>query len=47
MSTEFFDDIQIEEFDNIIPFDEMIDLFDDDWETIVESDQDDWSMIQE
>lgn len=47
MSTAFLEDIQIEEFDSIIPFDEMIDLFDDDWETIVEIDQNDWSMIQE
>lgn len=47
MSTAFLDDIQIDEFDCIVPFDEMFDLFEDDFETMTESDQNDWSMIQE
>ena len=45
MSTAFLDDIQIDEFDCIIPNEAMLDLFDDNWESIVESDMEDWNMI--
>ena len=46
MTTAFLDDIQIDEFDCIIPKEDMFDLFDDNWESITESDIQDWMMVE-
>ena len=45
MSTTLFDDIQIEEYDCVVPKDEMFDLYEDDWESLIESDEIDWKSI--
>lgn len=46
MTTAFLDDIQIDEFDCIIPKGDMFDLFDDNWESMTESDMQDWMMVE-
>ena len=46
MSTAFLDDIQIDEFDCIIPKEDMFNLFDDNWESMTESDIQDWMMVE-
>jgi hypothetical protein len=46
MSTAFLDDIQIDEFDCIIPNESMFDLFEDNWESMIESDMEDWSLVK-
>lgn len=46
MTTAFLDDIQIDEFDCIIPKEDMFDLFDDNWESMTESDMQDWMMVE-
>jgi hypothetical protein len=46
MTTAFLDDIQIDEFDCIIPKEEMFDLYDDEWESLIESDIEDWSSVE-
>ena len=46
MTTAFLDDIQIDEFDCIIPKEDMFDLFDDNWEFMTESDMQDWMMVE-
>jgi hypothetical protein len=46
MTTTFLDDIQIDEFDCIIPKEDMFDLFDDNWESVTETDVQDWMMIE-
>ena len=47
MSTAFLDDIQIDEFDCIIPNEAMFDLFEDNWESVTETDVDDWMMVND
>ena len=47
MSTAFLDDIQIDEFDCIIPNETMFDLFDDNWESVTESDMENWNLVVE
>ena len=47
MSTVFLDDIQIDEFDCVVPNEAMFDLFEDDWESITESDIEDWTLIED
>jgi len=46
MTTAFLDDIQIDEFDCIIPKEDIFDLFDDNWESMTESDIQDWMMVE-
>lgn len=46
MSTAFLDNIQIDEFDCIVPKDEMFELFEDDWESMRETEKIDWSMVE-
>ena len=46
MTAAFLDDIQIDEFDCIIPKEDMFDLFDDNWESMIESDIQDWMMVE-
>lgn len=46
MTTAFLDNIQIDEFDCIIPKEDMFDLFDDNWESMTESDIQDWMMVE-
>ena len=46
MTTAFLDDIQIDEFDCIIPKEDMFDLFDDKWESMTESDIQNWMMVE-
>ena len=46
MTTAFLDDIQIDEFDCIIPKEDMFELFDDNWESMTESDMQDWIMVE-
>jgi hypothetical protein len=47
MSTAFIDEIQIDEFDCIVPNQAMFDLFGDNWESLIESDQDEWILIED
>lgn len=47
MSTVFLDDIQIDEFDCVVPNEAMFDLFEDNWESLIESDIEDWTLIEE
>jgi hypothetical protein len=47
MSTAFLDDIQIDEFDCILPNESMFDLFEDNWESVSETEIEDWAMVQE
>lgn len=47
MSTVFLDDIQIDEFDCVVPNEAMFDLFEDNWESITESDMEDWILIED
>lgn len=42
MTAAFLDLIQVEEFD----YDEMFDLYEDNFETISETDVDDWSFVE-
>lgn len=46
MSTAFLDDIQIDEFDCILPNQAMFDLFEDNWESIIETDIEDWTLVE-
>jgi hypothetical protein len=46
MSTAFLENIQIDEFDCIIPNEEMFDLFEDNWESMTESSDDEWILIE-
>lgn len=46
MSTAFLDNIQIDEFDCIIPKEDMFDLFDDNWESVTESDMEEWMFVE-
>lgn len=46
MSTAFLDDIQIDEFDCIFPNQAMFDLFEDNWESIIETDIEDWTLVE-
>ena len=47
MSTAFLDDIQIDEFDCIIPNEAMFDLFEDNWGSMTETDMEDWILVQD
>lgn len=47
MSTAFLDNIQIDEFDCVVPNEAMFDLFEDNWESVTETDIDDWVMIND
>ncbi len=47
MYSAFIDDIQIDEFDCVSPNEAMFDLYEDNWESLIESDIDDWSFVQE
>jgi hypothetical protein len=47
MSTAFLEDIQIDEFDCVVPNGAMFDLFEDNWESITESDEDEWILIED
>jgi len=40
MSTVFLDEIQIDEFDSIF------ELYEDNWESMIETDPEDWSMVE-
>jgi hypothetical protein len=44
MSTAFLDDIQIDE---CIDFDEMFDVYEDNWESVTETDMEDWILIED
>ena len=46
MSTAFLDEIQIDEFDCIVPNQAMFDIFEDNWESLIESYQDDCILIE-
>jgi hypothetical protein len=46
MTSAFLDDIQIDEFDCIVPKEEMFDLYEDEWESLTESDIEDWSSVE-
>lgn len=47
MSTAFLDNIQIDEFDCVVPNEAMFDLFENNWESVTETDIDDWVMIND
>ena len=46
MTTAFLDNIQIDEFDCVVPNEEMFDLYDDNWESVTETDIEDWSFTE-
>lgn len=46
MTTAFLDNIQIDEFDCIIPSEDMFELFEDNWEAMTESDQEEWILVE-
>ena len=47
MSTAFLDNLQIDEFDCIVAPEEMFELFEDNWESVTETDMEDWIMIED
>ena len=42
----FLDNIQIDEFDCVVPKDAMCDIFEDDWESVTETDMEDWILVE-
>lgn len=47
MTTAFLDDIQIDEFDCIVPKEDMFELFEDNWESMTETDIEDWILVHD
>jgi len=47
ITTAFLENIQIDEFDCVIPNEAMFDLFEDDWDSMTESDMEEWILIED
>jgi hypothetical protein len=46
MSNPFIDNIQIDEYETVLNYEQMFDLYDDMWDSMTESDIQDWGFVQ-